>query len=376
MRKRVSILINDLDTGGAERVVSIILNILYKRYDITLFMMHNIIFYDIPKGIDIVIVGDSKLSDSGLLKLFRVPLLALNYKRLSRGGISISFLSRSNYINILSKLFGPEIKAIVGERAMPSLHYKSGIGGFINRLLIRYLYPKSDLIFANSRGNAIDLKVNFGIERGIEVIYNPFDIDNILKLKSERLELKSGFNFVTVGRLDEGKNHQLLIRAMVEVEGNLYIIGDGTLKEKLQELIESLNLEDRVYLVGKDKNPYRYMARADIFLFSSNREGFPNVLVEALASGVPIISTDCRSGPREILAPDSSVNISLKDTIEVAKYGILTPTESLSRMVEAIKLLQNSSKLREQYRDKALNRAKEFHQNRIIEDFINIIENS
>ncbi len=88
-----------------------------------------------------------------------------------------------------------------------------------------------------------------------------------------------------MGRLDEGKNHQLLIRAMVEVEGNLYIIGDGTLKEKLQELIESLNLEDRVYLVGKDKNPYRYMARADIFLFSSNREGFPNVLVEALASG-------------------------------------------------------------------------------------------
>jgi len=66
---------------------------------------------------------------------------------------------------------GQRIKAIVGERARPSLHYKSGIGGFINRLLIRYLYPKSDLIFANSRGNAIDLKGGFGIERGIEVIY-------------------------------------------------------------------------------------------------------------------------------------------------------------------------------------------------------------
>ncbi len=101
------------------------------------------------------------------------------------------------------------------------------------------------------------------------------------RLKSERLELKSGFNFVTVGRLDEGKNHQLLIRAMVEVEGNLYIIGDGTLKEELQELIESLNLEDRVYLVGKDQKPYRLYwlgARIYFLIFHPNRRrGFPNV---------------------------------------------------------------------------------------------------
>jgi N-acetylgalactosamine-N,N'-diacetylbacillosaminyl-diphospho-undecaprenol 4-alpha-N-acetylgalactosaminyltransferase len=374
-KRKISILINDLDTGGAERVVSILLNMLYKEYDITLFMMHNIIFYDIPKDIKIVIVGNSKLSDSGVVKLFKIPFIALEYKRLNKNRVSISFLSRSNYINILAKLFGADIKVIAGERALPSLQYKKGFNGFINRLLIKYLYPKANLIFANSKGNAIDLEKNFGI-KNIQVIYNPFDIDKIAELKSKKALLKRGFNFITVGRLDEGKNHQLLIRAMKRVDGNLYIIGDGILREKLEHLIAELNLERRVFLLGKQKNPYKYLARADVFLFASNREGFPNVLVEALACSLPIISTDCQSGPREILAPDSNITSQLKDNIEIANYGILTPVGSIEKMVEAINILRENKKLMLEYQQKSLNRAKEFHKDKIIDDFINIIENS
>jgi len=189
---------------------------------------------------------------------------------------------------------------------MPSLQYGKGISGFINRTLIKLLYPKADLLFANSKGNAIDLENNFKI-KNIQVIYNPFDIDKIKEKSKESVNLKSGFNFVTIGRLDEGKNHQLLIKAMREIEGNLYIIGDGVLRGYLEQLIYTLNLTDRVFLVGKQKNPYKYLSKADTFLFSSNREGFPNVLVEALACEIPIISTDCKSGPREILAPDSDI---------------------------------------------------------------------
>ena len=107
MKKRISILINDLDSGGAERVASILLNMLSEKYEITLFMMHNIIFYNIPKKIKIEIVGSSKLEDNGLTKLLKLPLVAWRYKRLNRNSqISISFLSRSNYINILAKMFG------------------------------------------------------------------------------------------------------------------------------------------------------------------------------------------------------------------------------------------------------------------------------
>ncbi|MCK4440487.1 MAG: glycosyltransferase, partial [Sulfurovaceae bacterium] len=107
MRQKLSILVNDLDSGGAERVVSILLDMLHKKYDITLFILHNIIFYDIPKDIRIVIVGNSKLSDSGIVKLLKLPYLAWRYKKINKNSpCSISFLSRSNYINILAKLFG------------------------------------------------------------------------------------------------------------------------------------------------------------------------------------------------------------------------------------------------------------------------------
>ncbi len=338
-------------------------------------MMHDIIFYNIPKDIKVIIIGNSKLEDSGFVKLLKVPILALNYKRLNKNRVSISFLSRSNYINILAKLFGADTNIAVGERAMPSLQYKSGIKSFINRALIKVLYPKANLVFANSKGNAIDLEKNFHI-KNTKVIYNPFDIDNIIKLSKEDAKLNSGFNLITVGRLDEGKNHQLLIRAMKEVNGNLYIIGDGKLRDKLNRLISDLNLENRVFLLGKQKNPYKFLSKADIFLFSSNREGFPNVLVEALTCELPVISTDCKSGPREILAPDSNIEYSLKDSIEIANYGILTPTNSIEKMIEAIKILQKNSKLMLEYRKKSLNRAKQFHKNRIVNDFINIIENS
>lgn len=373
MRQKLSILVNDLDTGGAERVVSILLNTLQNRYDITLFMMHDIIFYDIPKDTKIVIIGNSKLSDSGLVKLLKLPYLAWRYRILNKNSpTSISFLSRSNYINIFAKLFGMRGKTIVGERAMPSLHYKEGLQGKINKFLMRTLYPKADLVFANSMGNALDLDTNFGIAN-VKVIHNPFEIEKIITLSQEKAELKDGFNFITVGRLDEGKNHQLLINAMQEIDANLYIIGDGVLKEQLAKQIEELNLSNRVFLLGKQKNPYKYLSQADSFVFASNREGFPNVLVEALACQLVIISTDCKSGPREILAPNTDITFEVYNRVELAEFGVLTPVNREDRMIEAMNLIKNSTKLLDNYKNKSIQRAMEFDKDKIINEFIEIL---
>jgi len=372
MRKKISILVNDLDSGGAERVVSILLKMLNKKYDITLFMMHNIIFYDIPKDTKIVIIGNSKLSDNGLIKLLKLPYLAYRYKKLNTNSSdSISFLSRSNYINILAKLFGMRGRVVVSERAMPSLQYAKGFQGKINSSLIKMLYPKADLVIANSKGNAIDLEKNFGI-KDVQVIHNLFDIDKIIELSKEEAKLKDGFNFITIGRLDEGKNHKLLIQAMQNIDANLYIIGDGILRDKLNQLIKDLDLSNRVFLLGKQKNPYKYLSKADCFVFSSNREGFPNVLVEALACELVIISTDCKSGPREILAPYTDVEFQLHSRVELVQFGILTPINKLETMVEAMNLIKNNSKLLESYKTKSLQRAMEFDKNRIIDKYINI----
>jgi N-acetylgalactosamine-N,N'-diacetylbacillosaminyl-diphospho-undecaprenol 4-alpha-N-acetylgalactosaminyltransferase len=374
MQKKLSILINDLDSGGAERVVSILLDMLKTKYDITLFVLHNIIFYDIPKDIKIVVVGNSKLSDSGLIKLLKLPYLAWRYKKLNIDShISLSFLSRSNYINILAKLFGIKSKIIVGERAMPSLQYNQGFQGKINKFLIKILYPKADLVFANSKGNALDLEKNFNI-KDIKVINNLFDINQIIKLSKEKVKLKDGFNFITIGRVDEGKNHQLLINAIANINANLYIIGDGILINKLNQQIKDLSLTNKVFLLGKQKNPYKYLSKADCFVFASTREGFPNVLVEALACKLALISTDCQSGPREILAPDTDISFQLYNRIELANFGILTPVNRLESTIEAMNLIKNSTKLLNSYKNRAIQRAMEFDKDRIINDFINIIE--
>jgi len=372
MKKKISFLINDMDSGGAERVLSILLDMLSKRYDITLFLLHDIIFYDIPKDIKIVIVGNSKLSDSGLVKLLKLPYLAYRYKKLNIDSIySTSFLSRSNYINILAKIFGMKSKIIIGEGALPSLQYANGIHGKINKFLMKVLYPKADIVMPNARGNAIDLEKNFGIKDTL-VINNLFDIQKIVELSKEKVELKDGFNFITVGRLDDGKNHELLINAMQNIDANLYIIGDGILREKLNQLIIDLNLTDKVFLLGKQRNPYKYLAKADCFVFASNREGFPNVLAEALSCGLAVISTDCQSGPREILAPDTDVEFQLHSRIELAKFGILTPINKLETMIEAMSLIKSNHKLLDSYKNKSLQRAMEFDKNRIIDKYINI----
>ncbi len=374
-KKKIAILVNDLDSGGAERVVSVLLDMLHSRYEITLFMMHNIIFYNIPKDIKVVIVGNSKLKDSGVIKLLKLPFIAWRYRKLNReSSISLSFLSRANYINIFAKLFGMKGKIIVSERSMPSLQYRGSIQGHINRVLIRLLYNRADIVFANSKGNALDLIENFNI-KNVKVIYNIFNIDRIINLSKRYAILDSSrFNFITIGRLDDGKNHKLLIDAIREIDANLYIIGDGVLRDSLVEHIINLGLEEKVFMLGKEKNPYKYLSKANSFVFASNREGFPNVLVEALACGLPIISTDCKSGPREILAPDTNETLQLDSKIEIARYGILTPINSIENMREAMRLIINSKKLRDEYKKKAIKRAMEFDKSRVIESFIDILK--
>ena len=378
MKKNLSILIYSLASGGAERVVSILLNELKENYNITLILMNKTIFYNIPTGVCIEYLENSLVDESGMKKFFKLPFLGWKYKNICKKksiSVSLSFMNRPNYINIFSKIIGNKSKIIISERAMPSLQHQNGLQGFINRFLIKLLYSKSDIATANSLGNSLDLIDNFHIDK-ITTINNPFDIKEIEKLSNDDIKLLSNdFKFISVGRLDSGKNHKLMINAIKNIAAKLYIIGDGELRGELETQIEELKLDKKVFLLGKQINPYKYLAKADCFVFSSNHEGFPNVLLEALACGLPIISTDCKSGPREILSPKSDMKSHLIDKIELSEYGILTPVNDKIYLVEAMKLMQADKRLRDNYIQKAKSRASNFNKDTIIKGWIKVIEN-
>jgi len=207
MKKNLFILIYSLASGGAERVVSILLNELKDKYNITLVLMNDTIFYDIPKNLQIIYLENSNQNESRIKKLLKLPLLAWKYKKINKSDISLSFMNRPNYVNIIAKLMG----------------MKRG----------------------NSKGNAKDLTNNFNIKK-VDIIYNP-----------------DGFIFVTVGRLDNGKNHELIIKAMQDIDAKLYIIGEGELKNNLELTIKSLELKDKVFLLGRQENPYKYLAKSE-----------------------------------------------------------------------------------------------------------------
>ena len=380
MKKKVALLAYSLGSGGAERQITYILNNLHEKFDFTLVLMNRTMFYDIPPAVKVLFLENSAPDESGLKKLTKLPYLALKYKKILQNeqiDISLSFLTRPNYINALAKLFGAKTGTIISERSMFSLQYNyNDLQSYINKKLVR-LYNVADMIITNSRNNGMDLQKNFHIVRPLQTVYNAVDTATISKLKEASVHMpgsKERFCFVTVGRLDKGKNHRLLIEAVKDTGASLYIIGDGPLKAALLEQIEALQLQNRVFLLGRQQNPYAYLSRADCFVFGSNHEGMPNVLLEALACGLPVISTDCQSGPREILAPKTEPEKILTEGIEHAEYGILTPVNDADQMHLAMKHLIEDAADRERYRSKSLERAKQFGINAMVQQFGNIID--
>ncbi len=143
--------------------------------------------------------------------------------------------------------------------------------------------------------------------------------------------------------------------------------------DNLELRIEHLGLRGKVKLLGKQKNPYKYLANADCFVFGSNHEGFPNVLLEALACDLPVISTDCKSGPREILAPQSDL-MQQAAGVELEEYGVLTAVNDVEVMARAMEMMANDEKVRYNYKSIAKKRALDFDVDNILEEWIKVLD--
>ena len=381
-KKRISLLINSIEAGGAERVATSLLFYLKDDFEIHLVLLNNTIEYILPAG-QTVYCFNQPYGENSILKILKLPILAHRYKQYCKKNNingSLSFLGRSNYVNCLSKMLGLKCKVIISERTFLS-GYLNSIGKierFFAKWLAKIFYPKADLIVPNSKLTKVDLRNTFKIVAEYKVINNPIDINNIHKLSIAGVDqsLFNSFTFVHAGRLQNEKNHSLLLHSFNKMESkncNLLLLGKGNQEDYIRKLVNELGLKSRVTLVGFDENPYKYFSRSQCFVLSSNFEGFPNAIIEALACGIPVVSTDCSSGPREILAPATDVNNKLINEIEIAEFGILVPVKNVDLLTKAMDLIYNDAALRNIYKEKAIKRAKQFDVDIIISQFKEIL---
>lgn len=308
--KKVALYIPSMSGGGAERVMLALANGLAEKniqVDLVLNRVDGPYIKDASPKVNIINLGTSRVLNS------IIPLSKYLYKEKPD-----AILSAMNYVNIatiLAQLIsGSDTKVVLSEHNNLT-ESKKNIGkvkGYIITSLMRWAYKRPHLIVAVSNGVADSLVNEISIERSkITTIYNPIFSKDLVKRSKEPLshcwtKEDSLPLIVGVGRLTHQKDFETLIHAFKKVrekkDCNLMILGEGKLRYELEQLINNLDLNDSVQLPGFVDNPYAWMSHADLFVLSSIHEGFGNVIVEAMACGTPVVSTDCPSGPSEILA--------------------------------------------------------------------------
>lgn len=369
--RRLMVIIHGLRGGGSERVVINLLRGLDRdKFLITLVLYERIFDFPLPDNVETIILdiyaskNPFKLAKGFILKVIKLSRLI----RKHRPDVIFSLLTSTNVASILAKLLsGARCRLIVSEHTHPSVNLSNEIYGGITKNFVRLFYRYADKIIAVSNGIKEDLIKNFGVsESKTVVIYNPVDIDEIEMLSQEKVNHQWLNNkipvIVSVGRLRKQKGYPYLIMAFSIVRESfpckLLIIGEGEEREKLISMVKKYNLEKDIEFLGFQKNPFKYMVRSSVFVLSSLYEGFGNVIVEAMALGLPVISTDCPSGPSEI--------------IEDMKNGILVPVGDEHSLARAILSVLTNGKLRESLREHAKNRAKIFSLKRIIKSYTEV----
>jgi glycosyltransferase involved in cell wall biosynthesis len=310
----------------------------------------------------------------------------------------------ANFQALISRyLFGNKVRLIITQHMNPGIFLDSRI----KYRLIKFFYPKADKVVCVSREVEKILNNDYGIENTLTIYnmvdiqkntrlsmeqlpdkYSAlFESNNSVKGNTDHKiqerssshknmgknidhkknhegntgdenkegntghknqEGKTHFNFINIGRLDRQKGQWFLIRSFRQVvdqykNAHLFILGEGDLREKLEDLIQELDLSENVFLLGDQENVFPFLVNSDCFVFTSLWEGLPLSLIEALSVNLPVISTDCKTGPREILCPE----LNLDETINypyLGEHAILTepfPNEIIFKNLDEVSLIES-----------------------------------
>lgn len=419
MKKNVLFVVNQLHRGGAQKVVANLSNNLASASNI-----HIVIYNDVDQ-IDYAYSGTlikirlpfARNSDNNpfYARIVRFFSLIYNLRKIKRKykiDVSISFMEASNFVNVLSRR---REKIVLSVRTFLSEELGRVKGTGVYKVFIRFLYNRVEHIVVPSTMMKHDLCGKFGVSAGrIKVIHNFIDIDKMAASAQETIEYPAVRRLftenkvlVSVGRLDVQKGQDYLFPVLAAVKASvsgikLLLVGDGPLKEGLVNKAtgwglkvctpEQLRREEGnaseydVYFLGAQQNPFKYLDKRSIFVFPSLYEGFPNALLEAMVCGLPVISTDCLSGPRELLAPGTDLHYKTPVT-EYASYGILMPDmpgqfkgqlsdiqgEIVRLWTEAVLKLIAEPDWAKEYAQKAAFRAKDFGKDIIVAQWNQLI---
>lgn len=289
--------------GGADKSISRIINNLNTlKYDIIFICLNDPYIKKFLKKRVKIIKLKSKRT---IFSIFEIQNILNKFNKNEK----IIFISNQNFANIVSIFIVKRyknIKLVLVERNhLDEFNYSIDLFDFfkkrILKLLIKITYRYSDLIIGNS--NKLSNDLSKFIKRKVTCIYNPANDKSVISLSKKRINFKKKNNLViTIGRLEQQKDQLTLIESILNIKDtNLLIIGYGSLNDKLNNFIKENDLNDRVQILNKISNPYPYLKKADLFVLCSLYEGFPNVITEAITLNVPIISSNCNSGPKEIL---------------------------------------------------------------------------
>lgn len=341
---RIAVLLPDLRPGGAERLHLALASEWLRRgiaVDFVLRQARGELLEALPSGVRVV--------DLQALRVRHAFVPLQLYLRTSQAGALLAAMwPLTTIAPLAARSAGYKGRVVISEHAPQSLSYadRGALHNTLMKATMRVGYRLADARVGVSSGVADDMARLSGMDRSrFNVVHNPAATGQVVEAGyavPPALAGRGGPILLTVGTLKAVKRHDLLVRAFAKLprtDATLCILGEGQERASLETLIGSLGLQDRVLLAGYQADPAPWYAHTDLFVLSSDYEGFGNVIVEALEHGLPVVSTNCPTGPHEIL--------------EDGKYGTLVPVGDVGALARAMDEALSGNHDREQLKRRA-----------------------